>query len=255
MQYQYIGYRVKGFYKLADLALRVSQMSESAQKRYEILVFWERHGLAATVDAFNISRRTLYHWKKKLKEASGDIAGLAAKSTAPIGKRKRLWPEAVHGEIRRLRQAHVNLAKEKIYPLLREFCQKRQLPCPSMRTIGRLIHDAPDKMRRVAVRVRPNGKQKPMKRDKKQRKPKGFSAQYPGHCVALDSIERFHNGIRRYIISFKDCYSRFGFAVATSSHKSYSTRAFLKLVQAVFPYKIEHVLTDNGLRFESSIFS
>ena len=252
MQYQYIGYGVKGFYRIADLALRVSHMSEIAQKRYEILLFWDKYGLEATMDAFKVSRRTLYGWRKKLKESSGNKASLKAKSRAPKSRRKRIWAIETINEIKRLRKAHANLAKEKIYPLLKVFCEGRRLPCPSIRTIGRIIQDAPDKMRIIPIRLRPNGKQKLIKRTKKLRKPKGFKAAYPGHCVALDTIERFHNGMRRYIITFKDCYSRFAFAIATNSHTSQAAQSFLRLAHIAFPYKIENVLTDNGSEFMKS---
>jgi transposase InsO family protein len=249
MQYQHIGYGIKGFYRIANLGLKVSQMSESAKKRGEIVAFWRKHGLLATMDAFKVSRRTLYGWKKRLKAGGGKLSALSNGSRAPKQKRSRYWPALVIGEIRGLRKKYPNLAKEKIYPLLKPWCEQRQLRCPSIRTIGRLIADAPDRMRSMPVRLRPNGKAKTLKRVKKARKPKDFKAAYPGHCVALDSIERFHNGIRRYVITFKDCYSRFGFAIATSSHASRAAKTFLQLVQTVFPFKLQHVLTDNGSEF------
>src|ERR1700722_8180244 len=113
MQIQHIGYRVKGFYKIADLSLKVSQMSEIAQKRYEILLFWEKHGLEVTLEVFKISRRTLYGWKKKFKKALDNKMAIVAMSRAPKNKRRRAWPAEVKNEIKSLRKLHANLAKEK----------------------------------------------------------------------------------------------------------------------------------------------
>ncbi|HEX7338735.1 MAG TPA: hypothetical protein VF271_02250 [Rhodanobacteraceae bacterium] len=48
MQIQRIGYRVKGFYAVADRALCWSMISADAEQRYRILCFWEKHGLEAT---------------------------------------------------------------------------------------------------------------------------------------------------------------------------------------------------------------
>ncbi len=37
----------------------------------------------------------------------------------------------------------------------------------------------------------------------------GFSAQGPGELVALDTVERVADGVRRYLITFVDVHSRF----------------------------------------------
>ena len=44
-----------------------------------------------------------------------------------------------------------------------------------------------------------------------KREPKDLKAEYPGHVVALDIVERFVHGMRRYVITFEDIYTRFGF--------------------------------------------
>jgi hypothetical protein len=40
-------------------------MTDKAKKKFEVLVFWEKHGLSATMDAFGVKRRTLFLWKKQ----------------------------------------------------------------------------------------------------------------------------------------------------------------------------------------------
>ena len=69
------------------------------------------------------------------------------------------------------------------------------------------------------------------------------------HLVALDSIEKFQYGMKRYVITFVDLYSRFSFAIATKSHASLAAKNFLTVINTVFPYRIENVLTDNGSEF------
>ena len=84
--------------------------------------------------------------------------------------------------------------KEKVHVLLTPWCAKRGMRCPSVRTIGRLIADAPDKMRKVALRLDRRGRRKEFKRRRRQRLGKGFHARYVGHCVAMDTIVRLiHN--------------------------------------------------------------
>ena len=49
------------------------------------------------------------------------------------------------------------------------WCQARNLACPSARTIGRLITDAPDKMRIIPAWLTPKGKRKPVKPRRRKR--------------------------------------------------------------------------------------
>jgi len=147
MRVQHLGHKIQGFYRLADYALRWGMIAPNAQRRLEILGFWRRHGLAATCEAFKLSRRTLYLWRARLKAEGGNAAALVPGSTAPKHRRRRQWPAALVTEISHLRTLHPNLAKEKLHELLLPWAATRELPCPSARTIGRLIADAPDKMR------------------------------------------------------------------------------------------------------------
>ncbi|MDE3022693.1 MAG: hypothetical protein KGI54_12685 [Pseudomonadota bacterium] len=39
-------------------------MDETAYHRKRVLDFWGKHGLDATLDAFKVSRRTLYAWRR-----------------------------------------------------------------------------------------------------------------------------------------------------------------------------------------------
>ena len=82
------------------------------------------------------------------------------------------------------------------------------------------------------------------------RKPKDFKAQYAGHLVALDTIEKFVHGMRRYVITFEDIHTRFSFAWSTSSHASLAAKEFFDTCIKIFPYPIIFVLTDNGSEFK-----
>jgi hypothetical protein len=93
MQVQHIGYRIRGFYRVAALGYLWDMTPKDAQRRFEILRFFDKHGLAATRDAFGVSRRTLYRRKATLKAQGGNPAALAAKSYAPKKRRKAPNPQ------------------------------------------------------------------------------------------------------------------------------------------------------------------
>lgn len=244
-----IGYGIRGFYRIADYALRMETINAVAQTRAKILRFWKQFGLDATLAAFAVSRRTLYRWQELHQSQGGNLAALANQSRAPKQRRRRNWPNEVNAEIKRLRRAHPNLGRDKIHPLLSQFCQARKLPCPSVRTIGRLIGDAPGKLRSIPARLSARGKPKPLHK-KVARKPKGYRANKVGECVALDTVERHQGGMRRYLITAIELHSRTGFALAFNRRNSRTAQVVLSLAHDLFPDK-QIVLTDNGGEFKA----
>ena len=243
---------IKGFIKVYNDAIKYRYMiTPKALAKAKVLIFWEKHGLEATLDAFPHKRSTLYLWKQAWIKGGKKIEALNEKSRAPRAKRKRLWPEEIISEIKQLREKYPNLGEKKIYPLLKLFCEERNLNCPKPATIGRLIHDLGG-LRRYPQKITHFGKIKPIKRQKVLRKPKDFKPSYPGHLVALDTVEIFINGIRRYVITFEDIFTRFGFAWATKSHASLAAKEFFELCLKAFPYSFNflYVLTDNGSEFK-----
>jgi transposase InsO family protein len=248
MQIRCIGYRIKGFLAVADRALYWDMICKSAEQRLNVLRFWERHGLAATQEAFGVSRRTLFAWRAQLRRGEGKPHTLAPQSTRPKRLRRRGWPQPLIEQIRRLRAEHPNLGKEKLFPFIQRFCGQHALTTPSVRTIGRLIADAPDKMRHSGLRSSRfhQGRVKRLIRD---RKPKGYRAENPGDCVAWDSIERRHNGMKRYLITCTDLASRFAFALGVKHLSSRQARLAYQLQQLLFPTPVRRVLSDNGHEF------
>lgn len=224
-------------------------ITDKAKHKYKVLAFWGKHGLEATVEAFGVKKRTLYDWKKRLKEGGNKPEALNEKTKAPKTRRKRIWPLEILNEIKRLRGKYPNLGKEKIYPELKIFCDVKGLKCPKPKTIGRLIADLGG-LRMFPQKVSHFGKVKKVNRQKVLRKPKDFKPQYAGHLVALDTIEKFVYGMRRYVITFEDIFTRFSFAWGTSSHASLAAKEFFNICIKVFPYPIIFVLTDNGSEFK-----
>ena len=223
-------------------------ITDIAKQRMRVLAHWEKHGIQSAMDAFQVKRRTLFNWKRLLKEGKGKYEALNPGDRAPTTKRKRLWPLGGIEEIKRLRWKYPNLGSEKLHPLLTEFCAAHCLRCPSSRTIKRLIKDLGG-LRIAPQKVSHFGEIKMLKRRKVLRKPKDLHATYPGHVVSLDTIERFVHGMRRYVITFEDIYTRYGFAWATTSHASLAATEFFELCRHVFPFPFTFVLTDNGSEF------
>lgn len=242
---------IKGFVTVLNYAVRYHHMiTKQAQERYKILIHWGKYGLDSAMDAFKVSRRTLFNWKKKLDEGNGKVEALNPGKRTPQKKRKRTWDFRILEELRKLRVDHPNLGAEKLYPLLLDFCDAFGIEkCPKPSTIERLITDMGG-LRTFPQKVSHFGKIKKTNRKKVLRKPKDLVPTYPGHVLALDTIEKQRNGRRMYILTAIDIYSRTTYAIATKSHSSKTFAHFFYLIMQMFPYEIKNVLTDNGSEFK-----
>lgn len=242
---------IKGIVTIYNRAIRyVYMITEEAKERYRILIHWDKYGIDSTMDAFNIKRRTLFGWKRMFKEGGEKPEALNPRSRRPTVTRKRLWDLRIIEEIKRLRDKHPNLGAEKLHPLLLDYCDVEGIEnCPSSTTVERLIADLGG-LRIAPQRITGTGKIVKIKRNKVLRKPKNYKALYPGHTIALDTVEKQRNGYRMYILTAIDLYTRMTFSIATTSHSSRTFAHFFFLVMQMFPYDIHNVLTDNGSEFK-----
>jgi putative transposase len=237
----------KGFISTWERVIRFRYMiSEKAKERCRILAFWEKHGDMATKEAFSVSRPTLFRWQKALSISKGKLEALNPKSTAPNKRRKRLIPEEVRNFIKSERMFDPHLSKDKLSVLMKE----DGIADLSPSTVGRIINDLkkegylPKETRLSYYANSDTFREKHSVRRKKLR-PKG----HKGGLVKADSIVRFHNGIKRYIVTALDIETKFAFAFAYKNHSSDSATDFMKKFKSVAPVSLTHVQTDNGSEF------
>jgi transposase-like protein len=214
-------------------------ITETANRRARILTFWQKHGLEATLDAFQVKRSTLFLWKQKLRESKGNLESLNNKSRAPKNKRKRIIPIEVKAFILNHRKLYPKLGKEKIAELLKQ----ESIAKLSYSTIGRMIFDLKQrgellKHTQLSLSAKTGRliERKPVKKHKKLRR-KGYQPANAGDLLQIDTIEKFINGIKRYVVSAIDLKSDFGFAYAYTSANSKNTMDFFQKLQEVSPPK------------------
>ena len=190
-------------------------MATSAERKYDALIFWGNHGLSATQDAFKVSRSTLYVWRKRYRD--GGLSALHDASTAPRKRRRRHWPSPLKDEIKRLRERHPNIGKEKLHVLLAPWCDEHGSPRPSVSTIGRLIADDPNGMRKSPCRLDRRGRRKRRRSAPRPRLPKGHRSAHAGQVVSLDTITRFRDGIRYHVFTATIAVSDRSFSITAPS--------------------------------------
>jgi len=237
----------KGIVSGWEEAVRFRDMiTKEAQERARILTFWEAYGDAATEEAFKVSRATLFRWQKLLRMGGGKLEALVPQSTAPKTKRKRVIPKSIEDLIVRERSRE-RIGKEKIARLLSD----DKIAVISDSTAGRMLGDLkkagklPD-----PVRLSLSGKTGNLiERKPKQYRTKLRSKGHTGGLVKADTIVRFTNGIKRYVLTAIDLESEFAFAYAYSSHASIHAADFMNTFKTVAPIDLTHVQTDNGSEF------
>ncbi|MFH1354500.1 MAG: integrase core domain-containing protein [bacterium] len=240
--------QTKGFIKAWEYAVRFRDMiTKEAQRRVKVLAFWEQYGDAATTDAFGVSRATLYRWQAKLKAKGGAVQALNKQSTAPKHRRQRIVPPGVAAFIIAERKWE-KIGKEKLGKMIRD----ESIADISDSTVGRILVDLkmsgqlldPVKVT-LSARTGRMIERKPPKKRKKLR-----SKGHQGGLVKADTVVRFTNGIKRYVVTALDRESKFGFAYAYPSHSSKNAADFMATFKQVAPLQLTHVQTDNGSEFQ-----
>ncbi len=224
--------------------------SPIAQKRLKIIKFHNQYGTKVTIAAFDISKATIYRWKKKLKEGQGRLESLIPSSKAPKRERQMMTHPEIVTFIKSLREDKSHLGKEKIKPLLDEFCKKKGILSISVSTIGKVIkrHNLYLKTRRIYHNpAHHHSEAKLSYKTKVKRSPKPVGAGY----IEIDTIVKFIHGIKIYILNAIDVNLKFQFSYGYTRLNSQNSTDFLKKLELVYPIQngIHTVQTDNGLEF------
>lgn len=109
MQIDYLFYGLKGFKKFRNFSYIFSMTTQIVDYRLKILNFYTKFGLNATIEAFNISKITIYRWQNIYKNQ-----GLLT-----LNPKSKLVNENLKQEIKKLREKFPNLGKERIYHILK----------------------------------------------------------------------------------------------------------------------------------------
>jgi len=237
--------RTKGFVTAYNRLIRFRYMiSNKAKERTRILAFWERHGTDATTEAFEVSKRTLERWQKALNKGQGKLEALNPKSTAPKKRRSRSVQPSVTNQIIELRTSYPRLGKDKLHALL-----VQDGYVGSVSTVGRILSDLKKKgmlpdPKSLSFYAK-GGVHRPKAKvyKKKLRRPQSV------RVLELDTVVRFIDGTKRYILTAIDTETRSAFAGVYTNHGSLSASDFLKRCMEVLPDCPVHIQTDNGSEF------
>jgi len=231
-------------------SISMFEKSDIAERRLKIIEFHKVYGIKATVDAFSVSKATVYRWKKTLKKSLGSLDSLIPESRTPKIKRTMKTHFKIVEFIKSLREQYGHLGKEKIKPLLDEYCKDENIDSISESTIGKVIKRKGfySKTRRIYHNpLRGYSKARLAYKLKVKRSPKTND---PGY-IEIDTVTKFIHGIKLYILNAVDIKTKFQFSYGYLKLNSQNSHDFLKKLELVYPILngIHTIQTDNGLEF------
>jgi transposase InsO family protein len=252
--------KIKGYRRFYMISYSLYQYdtTEVAKFRLKVINFHNQFGTKVTLAAFPVKRATIFLWKKKLKDNGGRLTALIPRSTKPHHLRESMVNWRIVAEVKKIRKRKYRPGKKKIKPLLDKFCQENELSSIAESTIGKVLqrnnyfktkdgsttrhsyHTATGKWER-----------KKKSQTKKQRvryhpKPKSFG------YIQMDTITKFVDGVKRYIMAAIDVKLKFSFALIYPRLNSQNAKDFLIKFQEVYPLEIRTIQTDNGSEFQGA---
>jgi len=241
-----------GFLSTWERVIRFKYMiSEKAKRKAKILTFFDRYGLEATREAFGVSKTTLYRWKESLLTDNGKLECLNDRSKAPHRRRKREVNEKAISYIIDQRKLHYRIGKKKLAALLKEELNVVY----SESKVGRILSDLKKrnllpKYAKVSMYARSGMVHERIVHKRKKQRIKGYRPEQAGDLLQVDTVVKFIDGVKRYILTAIDVESDFAFAHSYRTLSSSSSADFLEKLQSVVPFTIKRIQTDNGLEFE-----
>lgn len=250
LEYLFFGTAIynKAYMKHIISSLNFSK-SKQAAFRLKVIEFHNQYGTKATIDAYGIPRRTIFYWKRLLKDGQGKLESLIPKKKTPKNKRQMTTDYQIISFLKQQREEREYIGKEKLKKDVDEFCVRNNLKTISVSTIGKIIKRYCSKKPK-RIYHNPSHQHKNLYNRYKTKVKRSPKISFPGY-IEIDTIVKFVFGVKLYILNAVDVYTKFSFSYGYNRLSSKNSLDFLKRLLLVYPIKegIHTIQTDNGLEF------
>lgn len=220
------------------------ETSDKAQFRLHVLKLLSASGWKAVHLAFpNVSRPTVYRWKKGFEQSGKKLSSLVPKSTRPHQVRQMQVSWQVVEHIRYLREKYPRLGKDKAKVFVDVFCQKEGFKTWGATTIGKVIKRKNYFFQKPQVGTK--NKRKIGKRQRITSSPKGASL---GH-LQVDGVKFWYLDKYYCLLTAVEVVSRQAWATLVPTFSSKGARIFLETIMSRTGYTLHTIQTDNGSEF------
>jgi len=230
-------------------SLRKFSQEEVACQRMKIIKFYEKHGELATREAFGADRKVISRWRQRLKRGEGQLMALIPKSTKPFQTRRPMTNSKIIEWIRKEREDHPGIGKEKLKPDLDLYCRSIGISSVSVSAIGNIIKRHHFFYQKPNYRIyhNPNSAwaKKAVRKKKRLRiKHSPCPTEY-GHILS-DTVEKIIEGVRRYFMSAIDAKLKFALTLEYPRITAGNMKDFYRRFKEVYPGIIRIWQSDNG---------
>jgi len=225
---------------------KILKLSNKAILRLKWIIYYytkANYNVSLTCRYFNISRKTFYKWFNRFSETN--LSSLEDESKAPLHVRQKEYTPLQYERIVLLRKEYIKYGKFKLlhkykrkYPLDKNISSWK-IQC--IIQIAGVYYKATKNTRIQAKRRRAQAKKRITELKKKPRN---------GFLIGLDSIVKYWNNKKVYIITAIDTYAKVAYARMYNSHSSITTKDFLYRLNYLLDGNIKNIQTDNGSEFQ-----
>ena len=223
--------------------LAKKQYSRTVVRRLEWIIYYQtraKKNARLTCRYFGISPKTFYKWLKRFEDRN--LLTLENQSRAPHRRRQRETSIKQEHRIIKFRKKYIRWGKKKLKIIYKQEYGENISEWKIQKTIEKykLYYD---KKKTAKIRRKRLRGQKKKRITELRKKHKG------GFLIQIDTIVKYWNGLKFYIITAIDVVTKIAFARMYRSHSSYTSADFLYRLAYILDYKIENIQTDNGSEF------
>lgn len=231
-------------YDLWRKTAKTLSLSKNAYQRLEWIIFYHskaRGNAKLTCRHFAIHRSQFYYWLNRFDETN--FTSLENKSTAPNKVRQKEITPVEEQRAISLRKEHMHWGKMKLERLYEKQYQEKLSSWHFQKVIQTYkLYPKPAKNARIQVKRQKAHKKKRIT-ELKRKKP------ILGYLLHFDTIEIHWNGLKRYIITMIDEFTKMAFARMYATGSSQSAKDFLLRTNYLLDNQITIAHSDNGSEF------
>jgi hypothetical protein len=218
---------------------KVIKLSKIGCIRLEWIIYAEiTNNVSKTCRRFGISRSVFYKWNKIFNESN--LLTLESRSTRPIKTRCRQKKWTKDERIIKLRKQYPYYGKMKLQIIYNQLYKENITSWYIQKTIEEY---------KLYFRKRKKHYTQRKSSVVKKKITEFTTKPQTGFLLHLDTIVLHLQGVKRYVITAIDDYSKIAYARVYNSHASICTVDFFKRLNYVLENKITNVHTDNGSEF------
>ncbi len=222
--------------------------SEKAKFRLRCIELLNKYGWQGVQTAFpQVSRATVYRWRKTFLASGKRLNALVPKSTRPKRTRAMAVPAEILSFLKAMRQQHPHLSKYKLKVFLDEWCREHGLSLYSVSWIGKVISRY-----QLFFQVR-----RPVRRRRKCSRSGYTIRRTPNPAkvklgyLQVDGVTVYWLGKKLVFLTALELKTRKAWARLVPTASSFHAKALLLAIMAEVPFPIHTIHTDNGSEFHA----